>query len=82
MFDSRVGALDEPAPPDAMEFIISLQGLFKYLQTLMYSLPVYKYVSTPTWRTFEQYGDRVHAAGLRFVEKVRTYVWTHTQYQV
>ncbi len=72
LFDDRVGALASPPSPEAQDFIHNLIGFFKYMQPLMYNVPIYKYVRTPTWNKYEAYGDRVHEAGLQFVKKVRT----------
>ena len=72
LFESRIGALGNPPSKGAQEFVHNLMGFFKYMQPLMYNMPVYKYINTPTWRTYEEYGDKVHEAGLKMVQKVST----------
>ena len=72
LFESRIGALENPPSKGAQEFVHNLMGFFKYMQPLMYNMPVYKYINTPTWRTYEEYGDKVHEAGLKMVQKVST----------
>ena len=71
LFESRIGALGNPPSKGAQDFVYNLMGFFKYMQPLMYNMPVYKYINTPTWRTYEEYGDKVHAAGLKMVQKVK-----------
>lgn len=54
----------------AQAFIDNLEGFFKYLQPLMYNLPIYKLVSTPLWDKFENYTDNVLNIGQQLVDKV------------
>ena len=70
LFEERVGCFSNPAPEQAQDFIDHLREYFKYLQPLMYNLPVYKLYKTKTWKKFEHHADRVFELGRHFINKV------------
>ena len=76
LFEKRIGALEYPPPQDAKVFVENLVGFFKLMQPLMYNMPTYKYINTPTWRRYEDYGDKVHAIGLKFVHEVGLHLFS------
>lgn len=70
MFEERIGCFNDPPPKQAQDFIENLVGFFKYMQPLMYNVPVYKIWPTKTWKIYEGYADRVLQIGQTFVDKV------------
>ncbi|ELU08568.1 hypothetical protein CAPTEDRAFT_134490, partial [Capitella teleta] len=70
LFEERIGCFPNPPTERAQEFIANLIGFFKYMQPLMYNLPVYKIYPTKTWRKYEKHGDTVFGIGLDMVTKV------------
>ncbi|KAK2150532.1 hypothetical protein LSH36_401g00071 [Paralvinella palmiformis] len=69
LFEERIGCLDHTPTRDADEFLKHLIGFFKYMQPLMYNLPIYKFYPTPTWRKYEYHADKVIENGMKFINK-------------
>jgi hypothetical protein len=57
--DTRLGCLDENLAPDSepQRMIDSVQEQIEYFSKLEFGIPMWKYVSTPTWRKFVKAGD-------------------------
>ena len=57
--DTRLGCLDVNLAPDSepQKMIDSVQEQFEAFQKLELGIPVWKYVSTPTWRKFAKAAD-------------------------
>ena len=70
LFEDRIGCFSYPTPQMAEEFIENLVGFFKYMQPLMYNVPLYRLFPTKTWRTYENYADKVLAVAEKYVNKV------------
>lgn len=70
LFESRLGIFSSNPPHEAQIFIENLQGLFRLMQVLMYSLPIYKIFPTKDWRQYVNYCDNVFRIGKSYVNKV------------
>jgi hypothetical protein len=57
--DTRLGCLDANLAPDseAQKMIDSVQVEAEALTKLDFGIPIWKYVSTPTWRKFVKAAD-------------------------
>ena len=57
--DTRLGCLDSNLAPDSepQKMIDSVQVQFESLLKLEFGIPIWKYVSTPTWRKFVKSAD-------------------------
>ena len=71
LFDERVGSFSKPPNQRAEDFVKNLLGFFHEMQALLFSMPIYKAISTPSWKKFEHHSDNLHKLGLHFVHKVR-----------
>lgn len=69
LFEERVGCFADPTPGKAQEFLYHLQEYFKYLQPLMYNVPIYKLYRTKLWKTFEHHADKCFELGKYFIDK-------------
>ncbi|KAL5022073.1 hypothetical protein ScPMuIL_001228 [Solemya velum] len=69
LFEQRLGCLQEKITDEAKYFIDSLQGFFDTMQSLTYSLPLYKIYPTQLWKQFESNTDNVRRLGRFYVEK-------------
>uniref|UniRef100_A0A8W8N4Z2 Cytochrome P450 10 n=1 Tax=Magallana gigas TaxID=29159 RepID=A0A8W8N4Z2_MAGGI len=69
LFESRLGIFSSNPPHEAQIFIENLQGLFRLMQVLMYSLPIYKIFPTKDWRQYVNYCDNVFRIGKSYVNK-------------
>jgi hypothetical protein len=59
--DTRLGCLDANLEPDSepQKMIDSLRVQFAASQKLDFGIPIWKYVSTPTWRKYVKAADVV-----------------------
>ena len=71
LFEERIGCFSNPMPEKAQDFIEHLQQYFRYLQPLMYNVPLYKLYKTSLWKKFEYHADKVFELGRYFIEKVQ-----------
>jgi len=57
--DTRLGCLNANLAPDSepQKMIDSVQVQFDTLNKLEFGIPIWKYVSTPTWRKFVKAAD-------------------------
>jgi hypothetical protein len=57
--DTRLGCLDANLAPDSepQKMIDSLQVQFESFHKLDFGMPIWKYVSSPTWRKFVKATD-------------------------
>ena len=57
--DTRLGCLDANLAPDSepQKMIDSVQEQFDSLYKLEFGVPIWKYVSSPTWRKFVKAAD-------------------------
>ncbi|CAH1797213.1 unnamed protein product [Owenia fusiformis] len=69
LFEERIGCLNDPPPQLAKDFISNLMGFFKYLQPLMYNVPIYKIYPVDKWKKYTAHADNVMAIGQQFVDK-------------
>lgn len=70
LFESRLGIFSPNPPHEAQIFIENLQGLFRLMQVLMYSFPIYKIFPTKDWKQYENHCDNVFRIGKSYVNKV------------
>ena len=70
LFEERIGCFSKPTPAKAQDFLDHLQEYFRYLQPLMYNVPIYKYYKTKLWKKFEYHSDKVFELGRYFIDKV------------
>ncbi|XP_052273443.1 cytochrome P450 10-like [Dreissena polymorpha] len=69
LFEERIGCFSKPTPTKAQQFIDHLQEFFKYLQPLMFNVPIYKLYPTKLWKKFEYHSDAVFQLGRYFINK-------------
>ncbi|XP_052774681.1 cytochrome P450 10-like [Mya arenaria] len=69
LFEERIGCFSKPTPGKAQDFIDHLQEYFKYLQPLMFNVPLYKIYPTKLWKKFEYHSDNVFRLGRYFINK-------------
>ena len=74
LYDDRLGCFSDPPSKTATEFIDYLVAFFKYMQPLMYDVPLYKIYPTKTWKKYEYYADKVIGIGNMYVNKVTSFV--------
>ena len=74
LYDDRLGCFSDPPSKTATEFIDYLVAFFKYMQPLMYDVPLYKIYPTKTWKKYEYYADKVIGIGNMYVNKVLSLV--------
>ena len=57
--DTRLGCLEAYLAPDSepQKMIDSVEVLFESFHKLEFGIPMWKYVSTPTWRKFVKAAD-------------------------
>ncbi|XP_013406758.1 cytochrome P450 10 [Lingula anatina] len=69
LFENRIGCFEDVPLADAKDFIDHLLCFFKYMQTLVFGLPIYTIYPTKTYKQFEFHTDKVTAIGQKFVDK-------------
>ncbi|XP_061192062.1 cytochrome P450 10-like [Saccostrea echinata] len=69
LFESRLGCFGPNPPTQALEFIEHLQGLFHYMQILLYSFPIYKMIPTKPWKKYENHCDNVFRIGRSYIDR-------------
>ncbi|XP_070561087.1 probable cytochrome P450 49a1 [Ptychodera flava] len=69
--DTRLGCLERNLDPqsEAQQMIDATGDFFVYLGKLVFSFPLYKFISTPSWRTFLRSQDTFFRITQRHVDK-------------
>ncbi|XP_046342658.2 probable cytochrome P450 CYP44 [Haliotis rufescens] len=68
-FETRLGYLDDSAPEEANKMADANRILFDKSTKMKFSLPLHKFVITPTWKTILESEDYFTGNGLRLVEE-------------
>merc|ERR1719318_57158 len=69
--DTRLGCLERNLDPDseAQQMIDATGDFFVYLGKLVFGFPLYKYISTPSWRKFLRSQDTFFKITQKYVDK-------------